>query len=192
MRLGFRAVVSMTRCICSGSIANFLDFLVHSSLNWITCRLKFLGLFLLITFLCSLLDMIPLLLMMVAYRLLAMIAPSVLLVRTLYSVRQDMRLQLSLPMSLCLILDLLAIKVSVGLTLLSGWTKMSLLNMRECIQRVALLKVRLLFPSVRFRWSWKMGKRGSLPVRLRIVISTSIRGLVLGPGVPVCNDGYGM
>ena len=37
-----------------------------------------------------------------------------------------------------------------------------------------------------------MEKGGSLPVSLEIVISTSIRGLFLGPGVPVCNGGYGV
>ena len=37
-----------------------------------------------------------------------------------------------------------------------------------------------------------MGKRGSIPVSLGIVISTSIRGLFLGHGVPVCNSGCGM
>ena len=37
-----------------------------------------------------------------------------------------------------------------------------------------------------------MAKHGSLPVSLGIVISTSIRGLFLGPGVPVCNGGYGI
>ena len=37
-----------------------------------------------------------------------------------------------------------------------------------------------------------MGKHGSLPVSLGIMISTSIRGLFLGPGVPACNGGGGM
>ena len=37
-----------------------------------------------------------------------------------------------------------------------------------------------------------MGKGGSFMMTLGIVISTSIRGLFLGCGVPVCNGGYGM
>ena len=37
-----------------------------------------------------------------------------------------------------------------------------------------------------------MGKLASLLVSSGIVISTSIRGLFLGPGVLVCNGGCGM
>ena len=37
-----------------------------------------------------------------------------------------------------------------------------------------------------------MGTSGSLPVSLGIVISISIRGLFMGPGVPVCNGGCGI
>ena len=54
----------------------------------------------------------------------------------------------------------------------------------------ALLKVGLVFPNLRFQWSWKIGKHDSLPVSLGIMISASIRGLFLGPGVPVCDGGY--
>ena len=35
-----------------------------------------------------------------------------------------------------------------------------------------------------------MGKCGSLPVSLGLGIFTSITGLLLGPGLPVCNSGY--
>ena len=35
-----------------------------------------------------------------------------------------------------------------------------------------------------------MRKRGSRPVSLAIEVSTSIRGLLLGPGVLVLNGGY--
>ena len=37
-----------------------------------------------------------------------------------------------------------------------------------------------------------MGNRSSLQVSLGIVISTFIRGLFLGHGVPACNGGCGM
>ena len=36
-------------------------------------------------------------------------------------------------------------------------------------------------------WSVKIGNRSSLPLRLGIVISNSIKGLFLGLGVPECN-----
>ena len=74
-----------------GALLTFSTSLAHSSLNPMTCRLKFLGPCLSITFLHSLVVAIPLLLITVAYRLWPMIAPSVLLVRTLYSERQEMR-----------------------------------------------------------------------------------------------------
>ena len=67
-----------------------------------------------------------------------------------------------------------------------------LLHIRRCLQRVALAKVQLAFPCLRYQWSWKMGKLGNLPMSLGIVSSTSINGLFLGPGVPVCNGGYRM
>ena len=93
------------------ALLTFLTSLVHSSLNRTTCRLQFFGLCLVITFLSSLLSLIPLLSIMVAYSLLAIMPASVLSVRTLYSVRQEMRLRPSLPMFLCWILDLPVIKV---------------------------------------------------------------------------------
>ena len=66
------------------------------------------------------------------------------------------------------------------------------LCMTACLQRMGLLKLQLVFPSLRFCGSWNMGKRGSLPVSLSSVISTSIRGLFLGRRVPVYKGGYGM
>ena len=68
----------------------------------------------------ALLGAIPLLLMLVANRLLAMMALSVVAARTLYSVKQKMRLRLSLPISLRWILDLPAINVQLGPTLWSA------------------------------------------------------------------------
>ena len=54
------------------------------------------------------------------------------------------------------------------------------------------MKVRLVFPSLRFQWSRNIGKCSSLLVSLEIVISTSIRGIFLVPGVAICNGGDSM
>ena len=70
----------------------FETSVVHSIFNLTTCRLQFLTLWLLLIFLCLLLSMIPSLLITVAYRLLAIIATSILLVRILYSLRLEMHL----------------------------------------------------------------------------------------------------
>ena len=66
------------------------------------------------------------------------------------------------------------------------------LSMRGCLKRLALLNVQLVFLSLRFWYSYKMGKHCSLQVSLVIMISTFIRGLFLEPGVLVCNSGCGM
>ena len=100
-------------CISSGSIANLLDFFGTSlfksdNMSTQVPRPVFVDYF---SPFRSVLGTIPLLLMPVAYRLLAMIPPSVLSARTLSSVRQEMLLRLSLPMSLRLIVDRPAIKV---------------------------------------------------------------------------------
>ena len=69
---------------------------------------------------------------------------------------------------------------------------MGFLNRSGYLQRVAMPKVWLVFPSLRFRWSWKMGKGSSILLNLGIVISNSIKGLFLRPGVQVCHGGGGM
>ena len=55
---------------------------------------------------------------------------------------------------------------------------------------MVLCKVRLLFLSLKFSWSWKIDKQGRLLVHLEIVISASISRLFLGPEVAACHSGY--
>ena len=170
----------------------FYTSFAHSSLNQTTCWVKFLILCLSITFFHLLLVAILLLLKTVAYWLLARMFPGVLAARTLYLGRQEMDLQLSLAICIGYSLDLRGIELWLGLTLRSAWAIMGWLSMRGYPQKVARLKVKLLFPSLRFWWHWKMRNRGRLPVSLGIGISTSVRGLFLVPGVSVCNGSYGI
>ena len=115
------------------ALLTFSTAFIYFSLNQMTCLVMFLLLCVSITSLRCILSPNPLLMITVVYELFAIMAVHDLSTWTLSPMRQEMCLQLSLPIGAHWIQGLLMIELCFTWTLLSSWTLMSLVSITECL-----------------------------------------------------------